>query len=264
MIGEEPCATPFGTSPNPIMTLVAFLGSSISPTIASVAARVALELLLTAGDIDEDAVLRSIMDEGSHVITSFGPGVIQHIKGAQEAGSSARRVAVQLKWGGMLYLNEPQVKPDRNRGSHRHLAQLHIPIERNREVAARCLAAAAAQTTQLAEEEERKAMRCVAQLIQAQMHKLEYKMTHLDRMDKALWEASDKQINQVQMLCEEKANVFNSLRAVKGSHEAASPGPALPSPARGPGGLSATSFPANLQNLMMDLSQVNQLNSLLQ
>ena len=147
---------PFGDTPNQIMSLLAYISANISPAISSAAAHAILSHPNVAVNND--------------IQTPYGRGRLV------ERRKIDGICVVQLTYG-TVYIHESTLKLDnliecanlRDKSTIEMLCNV-------------LLKAAATKANDLASEEQRKILRSVAQLVQAQMRKVEIKLTHLDEL----------------------------------------------------------------------------------
>lgn len=142
-----PQSLPFSQTDNPVMATLAFLASTVSPAIASAAAKAALTEY-TKGT--EQAAIADQPDKSSSVSNNDG---------------------------------KAEMEVDQGEGLGDKAAELKAHLERT---TATALAAAATKAYVLAQAEERKLQKLVIEAVESQVKKLELKLTHFEELEKML------------------------------------------------------------------------------
>jgi len=135
---------PFSRADNPVMSVVAFLAQAVSPGVAAAASQAALRYLA-------------------------------HEAGAAPGATNAAAPSAAAEGG--------QASADGDAGAVAKRGPVHADQALLQQAAATALGAAAARATLLATAEERRIQREVAALVEAQLRKLELKMSHMDAME---------------------------------------------------------------------------------
>ncbi|CEH14153.1 Chromatin remodeling factor subunit and related transcription factors [Ceraceosorus bombacis] len=190
-------AIPFAQTDNPVMSVVAFLASAVSPAVAAAAAQSALGELTdgmrkriaskdgsqnsqaAAGAMGADGAPKA-QDERSKE-DSGAPGAAgASADNAMDVDSSDKTADVSIKVTDAAKSAVAQAREDRE-----DLAKDSQAIPRNavEKAAAIALGAAAAKASILASHEERECQRLVGQIIEAQMRKMEIKMSHFEELE---------------------------------------------------------------------------------
>jgi hypothetical protein len=155
----------FEGMPNPILTLVTFLSTTVSPSVAAAAAHEALRLVGEYAEAQEVADLKDWLHIGQTVSTAQGNGVVTDIaepdlEGAErlvtfklerplveirskvENATEVTQPAVKVE-GADLQVAARVVRPYLGQGSARPAVRMSLPMELQVEVARKCLMAAA-------------------------------------------------------------------------------------------------------------------------
>jgi SWI/SNF related-matrix-associated actin-dependent regulator of chromatin subfamily C len=243
---------PFRDAPNPLLSQVSFLSTYVSPSVGAAAAQAVLSYM-SVRDMD-----------GVPVHTPFGPGRIVVAPPAIPAAAADGNmtvspafahtsftradgiVTVALPWG-RLYAHASALSVDKE--AHRALERAKqratataaassnkaapepiwqrelVPLTHH------LLQAAARKAVELAEEEERKVLRYVAQITGLLMKRVELKLAHLGELDE--WSATQAvayDAGAIKNHNERNAAIAAAQAAVAAAALAASPSPSPPHP----------------------------------
>jgi SWI/SNF related-matrix-associated actin-dependent regulator of chromatin subfamily C len=173
---------PFRDSVNPLMSLLSYLNHSISPTLAAAAAQGAIRKLTQLLSTQFQSNSFNINEP---VHTPAGAGFI--IKPSDDASFIRPDgiIVVKLEYGSVGYFHRSTVK-QRNSEIYNltKLSQSSVDPSELDELISSALSSASARALELQGEEDRKLIRCVAQLVQMEMKKVELKLSHLADLDK--------------------------------------------------------------------------------
>lgn len=207
-------AAPFARSDNPVMSVVAFLASAVSPAVAAAAAQSAL------GELTDG--LRKRVHEGRVDVPRQGEAEAEAEKdkkeGAEGGGDAEDRMDVD---GGEADAAAAKSKEDAKEESTTTPASAAPPppsstVPRNavERAASIALGAAGAKAYVLSSFEERECQRLVKQVLEAQMRKMEIKMAQFEELE-SLLESERRQLESGRReLYEDRLKVQRQLRAV--------------------------------------------------
>lgn len=213
-------AAPFARSDNPVMSVVAFLASAVSPAVAAAAAQSALGEL-TDGlrkrvekgkvDVAETGVVESL-EPGKKDKSEAGEAM--DVDAAQDGEISADK-AGEEDAGSAKEQPEPEDKTGNGASSTSSTKRPSGPprsaVERAASIA---LGAAGAKAYVLSSFEERECQRLVKQVLEAQMRKMEIKMAQFEELE-SLLESERRQLESGRReLYEDRLRVQRQLRAV--------------------------------------------------
>lgn len=222
-------AVPFAQSDNPVMSVVAFLASAVSPAVASAAAQSAL------GELTEG--LRKRVKKGKEGVAAAGEGDkedgsapdaakdadgmdVDKPSEAEVAAAEATDNQVTITDAAKAELaqaredDESQAAPPGSATGKENKEQSAIPRTAVERAAAIALGAAASKAYVLSSFEERECQRLVKQVIEAQMRKMEIKMSQFEELE-SLLETERRQLEVGRKeLYAERLKVQRQLRAV--------------------------------------------------
>ncbi|KAJ2734512.1 SWI/SNF and RSC complex subunit Ssr2 [Coemansia sp. BCRC 34962] len=190
--GLQSAVIPFSRADNPVMSVVAFLASNVSPGVAAAAAKAALAELAKSnrGDTSE---------------ARAGPAENKDKEGSTaEPTASADNEAVQPVSSGMDV--DPEVSKTEPNGNDKPEAEAELAEPTGSQLAyaaSIALGAAAAKAARLAVCEERQMESMVHRVVELQMTKLELKMRQFEEMEAAIEQERKDLARQRQQLVEE-------------------------------------------------------------
>lgn len=172
-LGGNAEALPFAKADNPVMSVVAFLASTVGPGVAAAAAGRAMGEL--TGDLKD--LVKQVDGEAS------GPSVDKEVDGGEKTeteGDASMQVDGEVKTeteqngsGAPAATTSSEVVSAGSAPSQSALQQ----------AASVSLAAAATKASLLASQEERQLQALVSRLVSAQLKKLELKMAHFEQLE---------------------------------------------------------------------------------
>jgi SWI/SNF related-matrix-associated actin-dependent regulator of chromatin subfamily C len=202
-----PAPIPFADAGNPILAQVAFLASTVSPAVAAAAAQAAIlafskqqqagsdsnghqteqQVSARAAAATQQAAKQldhNLMASHRSYLSLCCP-VVSAAQPAADGASGSAASSSHASWSEQL-LSQPQQTGSQASpavSAAAATASQPLPVSSIPVVSAICLSAAAVKARELCLDEERKLLRCVAQLVQVQMRKVEIKLNHLTELD---------------------------------------------------------------------------------
>ncbi|KAJ2690060.1 SWI/SNF and RSC complex subunit Ssr2 [Coemansia spiralis] len=188
--GSQSAVMPFSRADNPVMSVVAFLASNVSPGVAAAAAKAALAELAKGDKGDKsEARVEPAENKDKEAVTA-------------EPTASADGEIVQPVSSGMDV--DTEVSKTEQNGKSEAEAEPVVPAGSQLAYAASiALGAAAAKAARLADCEERQMESMVHRVVELQMTKLELKMRQFEEMEAAIEQERKDLARQRQQLVEE-------------------------------------------------------------
>lgn len=212
---------PFSQSGNPVMSTVAFLASVVEPKVAAAAAKAALEEFAKV----KDEVPPLVADAHARNVAAFEDktGILDGNIGLSQAGLILEKGEEKMETDEKPEKEgEEKEKPTTNGEDSKEPAKKAVS-EAVQTAAAAALAAAAVKSKHLATIEERRIKSLVAQLVEAQMKKLELKLRHFDELEGIMdKEREALEYQRQQLILERQAFHMDQLRYLeqRAKHEA--------------------------------------------
>ncbi|KAJ2162718.1 SWI/SNF and RSC complex subunit Ssr2 [Coemansia sp. RSA 552] len=213
--GAQSAVVPFSRADNPVMSVVAFLASNVSPGVASAAAKAALAELTKSGEkasAEKKASEENRSEDKASEEKASGeePNGVEAAEDKQSDKETSGGMDVDDKDG-------DSEKPEEEKS-------VENAVPRGSELSyasSVALGAAAAKAAKLAEYEERQLESMVHRAVELQMSKLELKMRQFEEMEAAVEQERKDLARQRQQLVEEcwalkkKMGLFESGAAAK-------------------------------------------------
>jgi SWI/SNF related-matrix-associated actin-dependent regulator of chromatin subfamily C len=194
-------AIPFAQAENPVMSVVAFLASAVSPAVAAAAAQSAL------GELTDGLRKRVQKKNAENDEASSSPkaaAAAMDIDG--EAGADATETT-------LASVNEAGKSTEK--GSNPEKTSAGLPRNAVERAASVAIGAAAAKAHILATFEERECQKLVGQVMEAQMKKMEIKMAQFEQLESLLEEERRSLEISRKQLYNDRLNVAKQIQLVQ-------------------------------------------------